>query len=580
MSVANDYSFKPRQNAGQSSTWNHPALSQLLRYQFRAKIAKAARSFRSPRKMILSILALVLGLVWLGQAIAGVLLRSAADPAKLAVWIPFSLLLYTVFHFVKISCKAPVEPFEWTPAETQALKSSPLTRKHLVVYRLRSYLTSVIAKATCFTLVMIPDLNQLVAGLVGMVCGLAVVDLVRIYLEVLMFGLKKLERILFRSVVLTIALGFLGVAFMTTLQQDGFSASVNTPAALGFVQNFYATLMDMTGNPVGKVIVAPFAMIGDVILTKQLDGMFFGRLVLIVGAIAIAVGGLFRLDSFLTRRSRQTEVEHCRAIALHQKKTGSATLERARSSAVPRRGYGAGVIAWYQMQGAIHYRSTLATALLVPTLLCCLPLLSKQSPILTLMNLIGGMVFYSFLLLPSALMLDFRRDVRRLAVWKAMPMTPLAITIGQLAVPVLLTSLFQLVVLIVSVVVGPVSWQAAAMAWPLLIPMNVLIFGLENLIFMIHPIRRNQEGIEVFLRTILTFTAKGILFAIGAAIVLAWAFVTAKLSHRFANPQLANELMFGVGVWIMVATMAATSVHFVAKLFNRLDPSQDLPPSS
>ena len=48
-----------------------------------------------------------------------------------------------------------------------------------------------------------------------------------------------------------------------------------------------------------------------------------------------------------------------------------------------------------------------------------------------------------------------------------------------------------------------------------MIPLNVLVFGLDNLIYLLYPYRVQQEGLEIFLRTMLTFTGKGLLFAVG-----------------------------------------------------------------
>ncbi len=94
---------------------------------------------------------------------------------------------------------------------------------------------------------------------------------------------------------------------------------------------------------------------------------------------------------------------------------------------------------------------TLVVSLGVPTLLCCLPLLSTHQHFPMLCSIVAALVFYSFLLLPSALMLDFRRDVHRLDVLKSLPLHPLAVTLGQLATPVLLSTMFQWTVLLIAV---------------------------------------------------------------------------------------------------------------------------------
>ena len=52
---------------------------------------------------------------------------------------------------------------------------------------------------------------------------------------------------------------------------------------------------------------------------------------------------------------------------------------------------------------------------------------------------------------------------------------------------------------------------------------NLLIFTGENLIFLLSPYRRNQEGLDVFILTVLTFTGKGIVFAVAVSALLFWA---------------------------------------------------------
>ena len=109
------------------------------------------------------------------------------------------------------------------------------------------------------------------------------------------------------------------------------------------------------------------------------------------------------------------------------------------------------------------------------------------------LNILGSIVFYSFILLPPALLLDFRRDARKLILWKSLPLNPLSLTIGQVFVPVALMSLFQGVVLVVAVTLGGYS-SLMLLAWPLFIPMNVFIIGMENAIFLMHPMRASGRS--------------------------------------------------------------------------------------
>ena len=88
-----------------------------------------------------------------------------------------------------------------------------------------------------------------------------------------------------------------------------------------------------------------------------------------------------------------------------------------------------------------------------------LPLLVPGDGLATYLTVFGGVVFYSFVLLPAALKLDFRRDFDHLALLKSLPMKPLTVVIGQLATPVALTWFFQIAILTLAAVVCRVPWD-------------------------------------------------------------------------------------------------------------------------
>ena len=106
----------------------------------------------------------------------------------------------------------------------------------------------------------------------------------------------------------------------------------------------------------------------------------------------------------------------------------------------------------------------------------------------------------------------------------------------------------------------------------------MLIISMENAIFLMHPYRRNQEGIEVFLRTILTFTGKGVLFAIGLVMTLVWAWAAIYIGKMFES-QVIGAVLFGAGVIFALTVLAWLATKTCARFFERLDISQDLPPA-
>ncbi len=552
----------------------HPALLQLLKFQARGKILRIANAFRSRRRLALSILAIVLACVWLGQTIVSVMFREPADPTSLKTWLSVSLLLYSVFHLIKIGCRKPIEPFEWTSSEKQNLLSAPLTRTQLLSYRFFSYLGATAAKTSCFTIVMIPDLPNLLVGFVGMFIGLTLVDLIRVLLESIAWmavqtGTRQWAKV--RAMMLVPAFSILAFAFFQAAYSPDFEAAISSPNPLKIPQLFLGVVHEVVNQPFMVWMMAPWVAVVDVILSNEYGVNFFSKLTILL----CAVGCLFKLVYFVDRKSDRW-LKQSTTTGFDSAVANRSDSKKSRFSSKPPVGLGgAKAIVWYQLLGAIHYRSTLIFALAIPTLLSCMPLLSKELGMASALSVIGSMVFYSFLLLPPALMLDFRRDARRLAIWKAAPIRSTSLTIGHLAVPVILMSMFQLCVLSIAVFGAGLSWKML-LAWPLLMPMNVLIIGMENAIFLMHPYRRNQEGVEVFLRTILTFTGKGLLFAFGLILTLLWAWLSIKISQSM-HADAAGPIIFGSGLWMALVAMAWISVKSCSRFFDRLDVSQDLP---
>ena len=241
---------------------------------------------------------------------------------------------------------------------------------------------------------------------------------------------------------------------------------------------------------------------------------------------------------------------------------------------------GVGPLAWRQFVGAGKYRGSLLLALAAPGVSSCLPLIVIDEPMKATLNVVGALAFYSFLLLPSALKFDFRRDIDRIIILKGLPVRPWAVVVGQLATPVLIACGLQLAVLAVNLVIWPTQIRLLLIAFCLLVPMNVLIFALDNLLFLFYPHRLKQEGVEVFLRATLTFSAKGLLFAASVVAIFAWALL-AKFIIRMTDLGYllpgGRNLVFAGGLWVLLLAASVTATYLVVLAYRRFDPCQDTP---
>ena len=560
----------------------HPAVLKLLRYQAAAKLARIVRGFGRPRRMVLSIVAVLLTVVWLGQAVLGLLLREPADAEKLQVWLPLGLLAYTLWHVLKIACRAPIVPFEWTETEKELLGGAPLSRCELVMYRLASIGFAAVAKAACFSLVMLPDLSIWVAGFLGMFMGLIFVDLVRMVVEIMAYGLSRSAFLRFRVAILTIAGACVASALVSSLLFADRSSWSSGPASLVLLSRFGSSLADLRMTWIGILAMLPFHVFGQVILATTVSVGSIGCSLLAGLLVFAMVKVVVWFDRLFLRRRVTAERESFHRLDTETCKDVRTIRDSHRSIRMPYRFGGAGILAWRQLLGAFHYRTSVAISLLLPAVLSCITLLTPQSGVVMLIQILGSLIFYTFVLLPTALKFDFRRDVDRLSVIKSLPISPTAVTIGQLAVPVLLSTLFQMAVLVATMLVKPFDLNFFVAALIVLVPINVSVFAFENLVFMLYPYRMNQEGLDVFLRSILTFTAKGILFAVSLALFLGWALVSKHLASYLTpdNVWTCSAILFVTGTCLATCAAAAATTLLLARVYRGFDPSQDVPAMS
>jgi hypothetical protein len=288
------------------------------------------------------------------------------------------------------------------------------------------------------------------------------------------------------------------------------------------------------------------------------------------------VATVVRLDGYFVRVLAHREQQHYPPRATKCDATTRLTSTETRWQRVSWLA-GVGPVAWRQWMGANQHLSQLAVAMALPGCLALMPVMICRNGRQALLHVAAAVTFYSFLLLPTALKFDFRRDIMRMAVLKTLPIPPLSLVLGQIATPTLLAFLFQASVLAIALLIRPFPiWMLLAVLL-LLGPLNALIFAIDNLVYLLYPYRLNQEGIEIFLRTTLTFTAKGLIFTAGLVATFFWSFaarqIAIQLPGRWADP----ALIFVLGCGIMLSLGVVLAVLLLAKAYQRFDPSQDVP---
>lgn len=567
----------------------HPAILQLLWLQSRGRRRRMWRRVCQPRRLVLSTLACVLAVAWLGNAALTVWLREQASPTTLRALLSLGLAVYAMWHFAKAAFFRPESPFDWTPAERDLLAAMPLLPRDLVAYQVASVTVTTVLKATLFTVLLLPDLRSVPLGFTGLLSALLVLEMIRMAVDIATWGMGRAAYLLYRCVV---AAGLIAAGFVAAAVAVREQAFTRINLGEGVLDRVLEILVQLNTS-LFSYVALPFQPFVRLIVADRItpaNAMIAAADLAIVTMLAVAVVGLYtvmarHVASRIRRNYRPTDPGHD-ASALHERReqTPSSTALSGRlggrfTRRIPHWG-GAGAIAWRQMLGARRHWGGLLTAMIAPAVLACIPCFVIADPAMAFLSTACTLAFYTFLLLPTALYFDFRRDLDRLALLKGLPIAPAAVVVGQTLTPVLIATLFQTGMLAFAIVARSLPPHYLVAAMLVLIPINVVVFAFDNLIYLLYPYRLHQEGLEIFLRTMLTFTGKGLIFAAALAAMTAWGFTAAVLTHSMAawtGLRIDAHVVFFAGMIAGPSALAAFILRGLARVYRQMDPIADVP---
>ncbi len=551
-----------------------PALRELFVVRARARFRRMKKSLSSPRRVLLSSIAIVLPVVWVINFSASMFLRERFSHDAFRTGVLLTGVGYFLWYVLKACIIRPPAAIEWTPAERSLMCGGPFRRSDLIRYRLAVIFMATLLKAAFSSVMFLPELSIGAAGFLGILLGLAYLDLARMAAETVLCGLSDSTFRKVRAAVLAVVGAAAVTAAASALLSDVIEASP-LPVALSLPMEFARQVISLRETVLGQLLAAPLVPFVEVITATHVSWPLLGWLALSLGITFTLAVMVIRLDALFLHRTADALRRSYATVAAERRVQRRRAVRRGGLPLVVRL-RGAGPIAWRQWLGVRKYQTGLIVALSVPAALSCLPLVHKGEAIDTFLNVAGMLCLYSFLLLPAALKFDFRRDYDRLPILKSLPVRSLAVVVGQLATPVLLTTLLQVFVLAIAYIVSPVPLVIAVNALLMMIPLNVVIFGLDNLIYLMYPYRQSEEGLQPFVRATLTFTAKGLLFGMAIAVVYVWA-ISCRRLHDV--PLLStfgdHRILFAAGLWVMMVSCAAVLTLLAARVFDRFDPSID-----
>ncbi len=521
------------------------ALLHLLFLHLTSGLRQTGRSLRTVRGAGITVLGLAGLFFWMRLVI-----RGAVVPAD--EWLAALPALLVVFLFVACLNTLRIRGVYFPPAEIQHFFPAPLRRRSLLMYRFCMAAGRTVGSAGFSTVVFWRLAESPWALFLGLFLFFLFLAAASQAFGLLVCTLDAPVLARGRAVMAGLMVVLVGVPL-------GWAAATGT----GFA--------DLLASPMVQGLASPM---GPFLEVMRAPGLLAGLaaswpcLLMIVGALLLVL--------FFDARFEDAAVAAAARMAtrIRQEGTGSGWALAEAGPGVSDRWFN-----WLGLSGAYLWKQVTGMRRSVRGLLRNLAAVALFLAVIAWYFMRGGekAQFYGFsicvlvgtLLLLSLLRFDFRGDGEVLARLKTIPVPPGRVVLGQVLVPFLGLTLFQMVVLgwWYGVLEPGARWRGgvgvALWSAPLF---NLVLVGLENALFLMRPtagpaaggLDAHGAGVRVLFLMI-----RGAF--LGGLVLACW------LSRHYVRDWTGSDAAGTATVLLVLAVWAVATLRWLARLFARLD---------
>jgi Putative ABC exporter len=470
---------------------------------------------------------------------------------------PFAILSFCLSNLFTSFGDAAV-PF--TGAEVDFLFYGPFTRRSLLGYKILKAALGTAFTTLIFSILLLRYSTSWISCCVGI--WLTVQFMQLFAMAVILCGQTIGERAYSntrRGILVSVAL--------LALLAIGPTLLAHHRSPLDFMIQVHATFA-------GQILLVPFDTFAHTITASAHDlpqwaipAFFINMLML---AIVIGLDANYLETAATVSQQRYERRQRARAGGAARMTDSSAS--RFQVMQLPRWG-GAGPIAWRQLIGAVRSsRALLILLILIGIGGGTFIMKHRGGSFASLEELLGAVIWMNMVLI-SMLKFDFRDELDRLDMLRSLPISPIAVAAAELFTPVAVLTAMQATLLIAVTLCFKDGWKIALPAAAFAVPFNVLYVGIENLLFLMFPLRSAgliAGDMQLFGRQMVIFPCKFLLLLVALTITAA----IGTIGYILGNKSWAA---FGVVAWVALSLVALSTIPLLARAYARFDPSKDTP---
>lgn len=545
----------------------HRALWLLLWLRLRGWL-RAQFNVGNPKRLAFAVVGSCIFALWLLSVLAGQLLgahRPRATPFQPEAARAVVSVLFAFFAYLAILTGTATRALAFRPSELDFVLPAPFSRATLINFKLLWILLSSLFSGVIFSFFLVRHTNNLPAAFAGGVLGVAFTSLFAIVVTLLLELSGPRRAALLWGVRVVV----LAIAAFTAWRVVSLVGTTSIPTQR------LTLLAEALSHPLTVALLTPFAPFARAVTTPApLESLAW----LGVSAMMVALAWLaiIRLDKVWLDVAVRASDEHAQQLERRHLAPRSRLAATLAARTPPLR--------WLGPSRALarrHVGPNLHLLVAIPLAAALLPLLTLASPAggavptFAMLALAGAI---ALVVLPSTLRLDFRGDLDHFETFKALPLTPRQIVVGELFTPFLLVMLTLGAVLIAALAIAPPEARRMLLAClPALFvglpSLALLQLCIGNTLFLHFPARPPASPT-------MNAAASGrvTMIAIARIMLTIAALVPAALAawgaHALTDGYWPVVALVGASV---LAGAAGVGVRSTIAAWERFDVSQDMP---
>lgn len=550
-------------------------LRRLLRLQATGRIRRTIKKLSSPRRAIPTALVFVLMALYMVKVYIAVAHYQGSSNMPIGDVAPVGMLYILLLKLLGICVDRRKAGSGFRREETHNLVGGPFQLQQVRLFRVAGHAANIFVTSLFAAVFFAFHVESFAAAVVGSYAAMLFTYLAYTNIAVMAAAMSEKTYRRCRTLGCSLAVGM--IVWLL------FRASQQQVSNFAFIQAFGYEAIRFSKLPGVSLFMSPFFVFTNMIMANSVGGW----LTWLVPSIALNYLGLqllLFLEIALERKKERRE----RADYLANRDSLVAPNQITTKDLSPYFGnvawlWGTGPIMWRQAKGILRLQRGLCW-LLIPMALALaggayLAYDAEDGPFQT----IAVVVVLTSVFLPGLLPFDFRGDLKGLPALKSMPIPPFAVVVGQLSVPVVLLTAFQALALSTLLLHDVTQWSSVLWTVLFLIPLNVAIVALENLVFLLYPYRIAEFDMQATVRRVVMLMAKFfVVFFVALVGILASLGI---VGLKFAVDQTVfSSVVEGAWVPMLVVSellafccVSLSVVWVTCRVYRRFDLTEDLP---